>query len=99
MQKKDIKKAAGVGVLSLGLVVGLAGFAGASSGTIGTTGPDSENSITHESDVDLDFDNDNDIRLTNHNDQRASSGDAEANHNTTAGDAESGMASNDNSVD
>lgn len=98
MKKIDIKKAAGVSVLSLGLVVGLAGFAGASSGTIGTTGPDSENEITHESNVDMDVHNDNNVGLTNKNDQYASSGDAEAKDSTTAGGAESGKASNANSV-
>lgn len=98
MKKIDIKKAAGVSVLSLGLVVGLAGFAGASSGTIGTTGPDSENEITHESNVDMDFNNDNDVNLTNKNDQHASSGKTEVRDNTRGGDAESGRAANANAV-
>lgn len=98
MKKIDIKKAAGIGVLSLGLVVGLAGFAGASSGTIGTTGPDSENEVTHESDVDMDFDNRNDLNLDNRNDQYASSGEAEVEDNTTGKDAKSGNASNGNAV-
>lgn len=98
MQKLDIKKAAGIGVLSLGLVVGLAGFAGASSGTIGTTGPDSNNEVTHDSNVDMDFDNRNDLNLDNNSDQWASSGEVEVEGNTTGGDAETGSASNANSV-
>ncbi len=84
MKKQDIKKAAGAGVLSLGLVFGLAGFAGAASGTIGTTGPDSDNEITHESSVEMDFDNDNDLSFTNSNGQGASSGSAETEGNIGA---------------
>lgn len=98
MKKIDIKKAAGAGVLSLGLVVGVAGFAGASSGTIGTTGPDSDNEISHESDVDMDFHNKNKIDIDNWSHQYASSGEAEARGNTTAGDATSGDAANATSL-
>lgn len=94
--KKDIKKAAGAGLLSLGLVVGLAGFAGAAS--IGTTGPDSDNEITYESDVEYDFENRNDVELDNDNEQRAYSGEVEVEGNTEGGDAESGNASNANSL-
>jgi len=94
-----LKKAVGAGVLSLGLVVGLAGFAGAATGTIGTTGPGSDNYISHESSTELDVENDNDVRLTNKNHQYASSGDAEVKGNTTGGDATSGDGENDNSVD
>lgn len=94
-----LKKTIGAGVLSLGLVVGLAGFAGAASGTIGTTGPDSENEIMSESHYELDVDNDNDIKLDNKNKQHASSGYTEVRDNTTGGDATSGDGANDNSVD
>src|SRR5690606_27287632 len=48
-QMKKIAKSAGAAVTSLGLVVGLAGFAGATSGTIGNTGPASNNQITSNS--------------------------------------------------
>jgi len=94
-----IKKAVSAGVLSLGLVVGLAGFAGAASGTIGTTGPDSENEVSNKTHTELDIDNDNDLKLTNKNHQYASSGDTEVKDNTTGGDATSGDGANDNSVD
>ena len=94
-----LKKAVGAGVLSLGLVVGLAGFAGAATGTIGTTGPGSDNEISHESRTELDIDNDNDVKFNNKNHQYASSGDAEVKGNTTGGDATTGDAENDNSVD
>ena len=98
MQKIDIKKATGVGVLSLGLVVGLAGFAGATSGSIGTTGPSSDNTVRHDSDVELEVENDNDLDLTNRSEQRASSGETEVKYNTTGGDASTGDASNMNDV-
>lgn len=94
-----IKKAVGASVLSLGLVVGLAGFAGAASGTIGTTGPDSHNEVTSESRTETDVENDNDIDLVNKNHQYASSGDTEVKDNTTGGDATSGDGANDNSLD
>lgn len=99
MQKVDIKKLAGVSMLSLGLVVGVAGFAGATSGTIDTTGANSDNKITHESKLDVDVDNDTDVDLSNRNHQHASSGDVKVKYNTTGGDAESGSATNSNSVD
>jgi hypothetical protein len=94
-----LKKAVGAGVLSLGVVVGLAGFAGATSGTIGTTGPSSENKITHESSTELDIDNDNDIKLSNNNDQYASSGDTKVYGNTSGGSTTSGDGANHNSMD
>jgi len=94
-----IKKAVGTSVLSLGLVVGLAGFAGATSGSIGNTGPDSTNKVEYKDSSHVDVDNNNSLGLNNSNSQSASSGDASAKHNTTAGDAMSGDAMNDNSVD
>lgn len=97
--KASVKKAAGAGLLSLALVVGVAGFAGASSGTIGTTGPYSDNEISHESEVDIEVDNDNDVDLESRTEQRASSGDAEVKYNTEGGDATTGDAMNDHSVD
>lgn len=97
--KVRLMKAAGAGVLSLGLVFGLAGLAGATTGTIGTTGPDSDNEIREEVDVELEFENDNDIDVELKTKQRASSGDAEVDGNTTGGDAETGDAENASMVD
>jgi hypothetical protein len=94
-----LKKAVGAGVLSLGLVVGLAGFAGATTGTIGTTGPDSENKISSESHTELGIENNNNLDLTNMNHQHASSGDTEVKDNTSGGSATSGDGANDNTVD
>lgn len=98
MKKLDIKKIAGVGVVSLGLVVGVSGFAGASSGTIGTTGPDSINKVTHKSNVDMKVKNNNKLNLENTNHQHAGSGEVKVKGNTTGGAAKSGNAANANAV-
>ena len=94
-----IQKKLGAAVLSLGLVVGLSGFAGATTGTIDTTGPDSVNKIHSESSQRVDIDNDNDLSVRNDNSQKAWSGEAEVRDNTTGGDATSGDASNMNAFD
>lgn len=99
MKKVEVKKLAGAGVLSLGLVVGMAGFAGAARGDIDTTGPRSNNEIRHNSRVDLEVDNRNDLDLRNRTEQSASSGDATVRFNTTGGEAETGSATNESTVD
>jgi len=93
-----IKKAVGASVLSLGLVVGLAGFAGATSGTIGTTGPDSYNEVTSKSRTETRVKNNNNVNLSSKNHQYTSSGDAKVKGNTTGGSARSGDGENHNSV-
>jgi len=95
---KKIRTTVTTGVASLGLVVGMAGFAGATTGTIDTTGPRSNNQIESNSKWEMDVDNDNDVRVDNDNDQHAYSGDARTSGNTTGGDAESGEASNANTA-
>lgn len=99
MKKVEIKKLAGAGVLSVGLVFGMTGFAGATSGTIDTTGPESNNQIRHKSRVEIDVENDNDVELNNRNEQRASSGDARVRYNTTGGSAMAGSVANESMVD
>jgi hypothetical protein len=94
-----IQKKLGAAVLSLGLVVGLSGFAGAASGTIDTTGPRSDNSIRSETSQRVDVNNDNDLNVRNTNNQRASTGDAEVDENTDGGNAETGSAMNENALD
>lgn len=93
-----LKKAVGASVLSLGLVVGLAGFAGATSGTIGTTGPKSHNEISNKTHTDVKVSNDNDIRFSNKNHQYASSGKTQVKGNTTGGSATSGDSANQNTL-
>lgn len=92
------QKTLGAAVLSLSLLVGLSGFAGAVDGSIENTGPDSYNTIKSEIERKIKVWNDNDLRLDNDNYQRAYTGDAETNDNTTGGDAESGNASNTNAL-
>lgn len=79
------------------LTGGFSGIAGASSASIEKTGPNStaredfSNSLTFRSI------NDNDVSVRNNNPQTARSGNVSATNNTTAGDASSGMASNESS--
>ena len=94
-----IQEKLGAGVLSLGLVVGLSGFAGATTGTIDTTGPDSRNTITSDTRYRVEVGNDNNLKVYNDNDQRAWTGDAEVEDNTTGGGAETGAAWNDNAFE
>ncbi|MDB5187072.1 MAG: hypothetical protein JWM07_544 [Candidatus Saccharibacteria bacterium] len=94
-----MQKKLGAAVLSLGLVVGLSGFAGATSGAIDTTGPDSTNTIRSDSRYRVDVDNDNNLRVHNDNDQDAWTGDAEVRDNTRGGDAGTGAAMNENAFD
>lgn len=93
-----IKRTLSAGVTSLGLVVGLAGFAGAATGTNNTTGPDSNNVVRNRTNTHVRVTNDNDLRATNSNDQYSSSGRAGVYHNTTGGGASTGDASNSNSL-
>jgi hypothetical protein len=94
-----IQKKLGAALLSLGLVVGLSGFAGATTGTIDTTGPDSTNTIRSDSSYRADVNNDNNLNVRNDNNQDAWTGDAVAEDSTTAGDAWTGSAMNDNALD
>lgn len=92
-----IAKKMSAAALSLGLVVGLSGLAGAVSGSIDNTGPDSNNEIKSDVRLSTDVDNHNDLSVRNDNHQDATSGVAVASDSTTAGDATSGDASNGNS--
>lgn len=83
-------------IMSVGLTAGLAG---ASTGSIDTTGPDSENYVRFENESDVDVDNDTDVNADIVIDQNADSGNAKVRDNTTGGNAESGMAENDNSLE
>lgn len=94
-----IQKTIGAAVMSLALVVGLSGGAvGAVTGSITETGPDSFNRIRASSYTRVNVDNDNDLSLHNENRQRADTGDARVHDNTEGGDAETGNAENENSL-
>jgi len=94
-----IKKTIGAGLISLGLVAGMTGLAGATSGTIETTGPDSTNEIEEHVSREVEVENDNDLRVNNMNLQRTETGEAEVEDNTTADDVETGRASNTASLE
>lgn len=93
--KKIIKTSA----ISLASVLMSVGLVGAQSGSIDTTGPDSDNHIAYENSMDVDVSNDTDVDADVDIDQDADSGNAKVWHNTEGGSAESGSASNDSSVD
>lgn len=93
-----VQKTIGAAVLSLGLLVGLSGYAGAATRTIHHTGPDSYNKIKTEIKNKVRVDNDNDLKVYNDNWQKAYTGDASVVHNTTGGTAISGDARNTNSL-
>ena len=79
--------------VSLGFVSGAA----AAASSINDTGPDSYNKVKNLSTNSLSIDNDNDVTASNSNHQKAYTGDALVQHNTTGGSATSGDANNDNS--
>lgn len=85
-------------VASLGLVAGLSGFAGATSGSIRDTGAHSYNAVRSHKSTSVRVNNDNDLRVTNTNTQRAYSGDADVWGNTRVGDVSTGNARNANST-
>lgn len=85
-------------VASLGLVAGLSGFAGATSGSIRDTGAHSYNTIRSHKSTSVKVKNDNDLNVTNRNTQHAYSGDVSAYGNTRVGDVSTGDARNTNST-
>lgn len=90
--KKKLLRLAAASVLGLSLTTGVAA---ANSGSIDTTGPDSDNEIRVRHNRDVRVDNNNDIDVDNDVDQDARTGDADVRRNTRGGDAESGTAVND----
>ncbi len=66
--------------------------------TISDTGPNSDNKIITENTSITHVENTNNVSISNSNDQNASSGSAEVERNTNAGDAMSGDAANANTT-
>lgn len=93
-----VRNLASATVASLGLVVGLSGFAGATSGTISHTGAHSHNIIKSYKSNTVKVQNHNDVDVTNSNSQSAYSGDVGVWKNTTVGDVSSGDATNTNTT-
>lgn len=91
-----IARSAGAVVTSLGLVVGLSGFAGATAGTIGFTGPSSNNQISSLLNNNANLLNNNNLNANNLNNQVAQSGFASVTGNTFGGMAQTGPANNFN---
>jgi hypothetical protein len=104
MVKNKILRVSAVAVASAGLMLGMAGIAGASSssGVLGTTGPDSFNKIISQDSTrlnsQLDVANRNNVFVGNTTDQAALSGDASQRHNTTGGDVTTGDTMNHSAV-
>jgi hypothetical protein len=96
MTRIHVLRYASIGLATLGLGLGVAA---ADGGSISTTGPHSENSIETEHNNEANINNHNTATVTNKNHQRATSGEAEVEHNTIGGDARSGNASNHNATD
>ncbi len=95
----DMKKflvAVIIAIASIGLTAGLAA---AGSGSIDTTGPSSDNTIRFENKSDVDVDNETDVDADVAIDQDANSGEAKVKFNTTGGDATSGDAENESSLE
>lgn len=89
---KKLLRIVAVAVMGLSLTTGVAA---ANSGSVGTTGPNSNNQVEFNDRRDRTVENNNRVGVTNSNPQDAVSGDATAVNNTTAGGAMTGVARND----
>jgi hypothetical protein len=94
MIKSRIIRATAVAATSLGLVAGLTNIAGASSGSLNTTGPYSTNTVKSINKAHVDVSNNNHLYLTSNNMQQSASGSANVSGNTNGGSATTGNASN-----
>lgn len=74
------------------------GVAFADTANISLTGPESTNTVSAESSNHVDLTNADHVTVTNSNTQSAKTGDATVSYNTTAGAAQSGAATNANTV-
>ena len=88
---KKLRRAFAVAMLGVGLSTGLAS---AQTGTIGTTGPNSNNQATFNDSHIATLTASNTAGVRNDTDQNANSGRAEVSGNTTGGSATSGAANN-----
>jgi len=97
MVKNRIIRATAVAATSLGLVAGLTNIAGASSGSLNTTGPYSTNTVKSINKAHVDVSNSNHLFLTSDNMQQSGSGSANVSGNTNGGSASSGASANNTS--
>ena len=89
-----IRKVAGAAVTSVGLVVGMSAFAGATSGTIDNSGNKADNKINVTNTQETELNNENLAGALNLNLQGAQSGNAKVKGNESLGSASTGNASN-----
>lgn len=94
---KKLARAAATAAFVLGL--GGPGIVAASTGSIDTTGPDSNNSVDINNDANYEATNNNTVSASVGTSQTAHSGEVDVHRNTTSdGDAMSGEAMNENNV-
>jgi hypothetical protein len=94
------KKTLGSIVTSVGFAVGFAALTSAApGGAITNTGPDSYNKIKHTANEKVYVKNETNLSANNSTSQTTKSGKAEVEQNTTGGDATSGLAKNNTSLD
>lgn len=93
-----MKKTAQYLAIGLASVVLLGGIALADTGSVGTTGPDSNNNITNNNNQNVDQENNNNVGVDNNSDQTCQSGSANTDSNTNAGGAQSGDATCENTT-
>lgn len=89
---KKLLRIVAVAVMGLSLTTGVAA---ANSGSIGTTGPNSNNQVTLSDTHNRSVANNNNVGVANSNPQVSSSGNATSATNTTGGGAVTGVARND----
>ncbi len=92
-----IRKTVGAVVTSLGLVVGLSGFAGATTANVTNSGNHAGNTITAQSTKVTTVANNNNVGVTNLNGQAGLSGDAQVKGNNSGGSATTGAVSSSSS--
>ena len=89
---KKVLRVAAVSAMALSFTTGIAA---ASTGSIGTTGPDSTNKVEFSHREIRRVENNNTVGVSNDNPQDSYTGRARVSHNTTGGNARSGDATND----
>lgn len=85
-----VRKTVGVAVTSLGLVIGMSGFAGATSGTIHNSGDNNRTRVSQRTEQNTRLRNNNNAGVLNFNLQAGQSGNARVSGNESGGDATSG---------
>ena len=91
-----IAKTAGAVVTSLGLVVGMSAFAGATQATIDTSGNHNGTTVTDTNTSTSTLSNQNNVGALNLNGQLGASGAAEVHGGSSSGSATTGAVSNSN---